>query len=150
MRVALGRVTTNRLLHCPTVLGAARRAIQLTLDRTRTRQVAGQPLLMLQAIQHKVADMATEFYAARSMTYAALAALDEGREANAEAFMCKLFVAESAFRILDEAVQIHGKEGLTQGNEIEYLFRKIRMFRVLTGTSEIQRNGIAKLLAFHH
>ncbi|MEU6456695.1 acyl-CoA dehydrogenase [Streptomyces sp. NPDC047065] len=150
MRIALGRVTTNRLLHCPTVLGATRRAVQLTLDRTRTRQVAGQPLLTLQAIQHKVADMATEFYAARSMTYAALAALDEGREVHAEAFMCKLFVAESAFRILDEAVQIHGKEGLTQGNEIEYLFRKIRMFRILTGTSEIQRNGIAKMLAFHH
>jgi alkylation response protein AidB-like acyl-CoA dehydrogenase len=150
MRIALGRVTTNRLLHCPTVLGATRRALQLTLDRTRTRQVSGRPLLMLQAIQHKVADMATDFYAARSMTYAALAALDEGREVPAEAFMCKLFVAESAFRILDEAVQIHGKEGLTQGNEIEYLFRKIRMFRVLTGTSEIQRNGIAKLLAFHH
>ncbi|MFF8997161.1 acyl-CoA dehydrogenase family protein [Streptomyces achromogenes] len=79
------------------------------------------------------------------MTYAALAALDEGREAHAEAFMCKLFVAESAFLILDEAVQIHGKEGLTQGNEIEYL-----LFRVLTGTSEFQRDGIAKLLAFHH
>ncbi|MGW6141180.1 acyl-CoA dehydrogenase family protein [Streptomyces sp. NPDC055140] len=62
--------------------------------------------------------------------------------------MCKLFVAESSFRILDQAVQIQGKEGLTQGNEVEYLFRKIRMFRVLTGTSEIQKNGIAKGLAF--
>nr|BFD87366.1 acyl-CoA dehydrogenase family protein [Streptomyces sp. Xyl84] len=151
MRIALGRVTTNRLLHCPTVLGATRRALTLTLERTRTRKAAGgQPLLMLQAIQHKVADMATELYAARSMTYAALAALDAGREVPAEAFMCKLFVAESAFRILDEAVQIHGKEGLTQGNEIEYLFRKIRMFRILTGTSEIQRNGIARILAFDH
>ncbi|MFJ8827986.1 acyl-CoA dehydrogenase family protein [Streptomyces sp. NPDC102467] len=147
MRIALGRVTTNRLLHCPTVLGATRRALALTVDRTRTRKVAGgQPLLMLQAIQHKVADMATELYAARSMTYAAL---DAGRDVPTEAFMCKLYVAESSFRILDDAVQIHGKEGLTQGNEIEFLFRKIRMFRVLTGTSEIQRNGIAKLLAFN-
>ncbi|MGW2117454.1 acyl-CoA dehydrogenase family protein [Streptomyces zhihengii] len=151
MRIALGRVTTNRLLHCPTVLGATRRALDLTLDRARTRLVAqGRPLLSLQAIQHKVADMATELYAARSMTYAALAALDQGREVHTEAFMCKLFVAESAFRILDEAVQIHGKEGLTQGHEIEFLFRKIRMFRVLTGTSEIQRNGIARALAFQH
>ncbi|MGW6287904.1 acyl-CoA dehydrogenase family protein [Streptomyces sp. NPDC055107] len=147
MRIALGRVTVNRLLHCPTALGAARRALALTLDRTRDRKVAGRPLLMLQAIQHKVADMATELYAARSMTYAALAALDRGADIRTEAFMCKLFVAESAFRILDEAVQIHGKEGLTQGNEIEYLFRKIRMFRILTGTSEIQRNGIAHSLA---
>ncbi|MFD7992993.1 acyl-CoA dehydrogenase family protein [Streptomyces mexicanus] len=151
LRIALGRVTTNRLLHCPTVLGATRRALALTLERARTRTVAGgQPLLSLQAIQHKLADMATEFYAARSMTYAALAALDAGREVRTEAFMCKLFVAESAFRVLDEAVQIHGKEGLTQGHEIEYLFRKVRMFRVLTGTSEIQRNGIAGLLAFRH
>ncbi|MFF1918081.1 acyl-CoA dehydrogenase family protein [Streptomyces sp. NPDC058239] len=149
MRIALGRVTVNRLLHCPTALGVARRALDLTLDRTRTRKVAGgRPLLALQAIQHKVADMATEFYAARSMTYAALAALDRGEDVRTEAFMCKLFVAESAFRILDEAVQIHGKEGLTQGNEIEFLFRKIRMFRILTGTSEIQRNGIAHGLAF--
>lgn len=148
MRIALGRVTVNRLLHCPTALGATRRALDLTLNRTRTRKVAGgRPLLALQAIQHKVADMATEFYAARSMTYAALAALDRGEDVRTEAFMCKLFVAESAFRILDEAVQIHGKEGLTQGNEIEFLFRKIRMFRILTGTSEIQRNGIAHGLA---
>ena len=61
--------------------------------------------------------------------------------------MCKLFVAETAFRIPDEAVQIHGKAGLTHGNEVEYLFRKIRMFRILTGSSEIQSNGIAHGLA---
>ncbi|GAB3546828.1 alkylation response protein AidB-like acyl-CoA dehydrogenase [Actinopolyspora lacussalsi] len=148
MRIALGRVTTNRLLHCPTVLGATRRVISLTRQRALTRKVAnGQTLLELQAIQHKLADMAAEFYAARSMTYEALRALDNGADVRTEAFMCKLFVAESAFRIADEAVQIHGKEGLTQGSEIEHLFRKIRMFRVLTGTSEIQRNGIAKGLA---
>ncbi|WP_225631164.1 acyl-CoA dehydrogenase family protein [Streptomyces solaniscabiei] len=147
LRIALGRVTVNRLLHCPSAIGAARRALQLTRDRTLTRTVNGKPLLALQAIQHKLADMAADLYAARSMTYAALAALDRGDDVRTEAFMCKLFVAESVFRLLDEAVQIHGKDGLTQGHEIEYLFRKMRMFRVLTGTSEIQRNGIAKGLA---
>ncbi|WP_405659815.1 acyl-CoA dehydrogenase family protein [Streptomyces sp. NBC_01166] len=147
LKIALGRVTSNRLLHCPTAIGAARRALQLTRDRALTRKAAGgRPLMELQSIQHKLADMATDLYAARSMTYAALVALDGGADVRAEAFMCKLFVAESAFRILDQAVQIHGKEGLTQGNEIEYLFRKMRMFRVLTGTSEIQRNGIARSL----
>jgi len=145
--LGLGRVNVNRLLHCPSVLGLTRRAIELTLHRARTRTVNGAPLADLQAIQHKLADMTSEFYAARAMTYAALTELDTGTVPRLEAFMCKLFVAESAFRILDQAVQIHGKEGLTQGNEVEYLFRKIRMFRVLTGTSEIQKNGIAKLLA---
>ncbi|WP_433869006.1 acyl-CoA dehydrogenase family protein [Saccharopolyspora sp. CA-218241] len=147
MRIALGRVTTNRLLHCPSVLGAVRRIIALTRERVLTRKVAGgRPLIELQAIQHKLADMATGFYAARSMTRAALEALDAGADVRTEAFMCKLFVAETAFRIADEAVQVFGKDGLTQGTEIEFLFRKIRMFRVLTGTSEVQRNGIAKEL----
>ncbi|MFK0117573.1 acyl-CoA dehydrogenase family protein [Streptomyces sp. NPDC090994] len=147
LRIALGRVTVNRLLHCPSAIGAARRALHLSRDRALTRTVGGQPLMALQAIQHKLADMAADLYAARSMTYAALAALDRGEDVRTEAFLCKLFVAEAVFRILDQAVQIHGKEGLTQGHEIEYLFRKTRMFRILTGTSEIQRNGIARGLA---
>ncbi|MFZ3572910.1 acyl-CoA dehydrogenase family protein [Streptomyces sp. BH097] len=146
LRIGLGRVTTNRLLHCPTVLGQARRALALTVDFARTRQVFGAPLGALQSIQHKLADMATSYYAARSMTYDALADLDAGREPRTEAFMCKLFVAENAFRIADEAVQIHGKAGLVRGAEVEAIFRKLRMFRVLTGSSEIQKNGIARQL----
>jgi alkylation response protein AidB-like acyl-CoA dehydrogenase len=149
LTLGLGRVNVNRLLHCPSVLGLTRRALDLTLQRAHGRTVRGRPLADLQSIQHKLANMATEYYAARAMTYAALAELETGTVPRLEAFMCKLFVAESAFRILDQAVQIHGKEGLTQGNEVEYLFRKVRMFRVLTGTSEIQQNGIAKLLAEH-
>ena len=146
LRIGLGRVTVNRLLHCPTVLGHARRALELTIDFARTRQVFGGPLAALQSIQHKIADMATAYYAARAMTFDALSALDDGRRPTVEAFMCKLFVAENAFRIADEAVQIHGKAGLVQGSEVEWLFRRLRMFRVLTGSSEIQKNGIAKAL----
>ncbi|GAA3314431.1 hypothetical protein GCM10020219_028570 [Nonomuraea dietziae] len=78
LRIGLGRVTANRLLHCPTVLGLTRRALALTLDFARTREVFGGPLAALQSIQHKVADMATGYYAARSMTYDGLAALDAG------------------------------------------------------------------------
>ncbi|MFF2133130.1 acyl-CoA dehydrogenase family protein [Streptomyces olivochromogenes] len=143
LRIGLGRVTTNRLLHCPTALGGARRALALSVDFARTRQVFGAPLGALQSIQHKLADMAAAYYAARSMTYDALAALDAGAEPRTEAFMCKLFVAENAFRIADEAVQIHGKAGLVRGAEVELLFRQLRMFRILTGSSEIQRNAIA-------
>ncbi|MEU4546168.1 acyl-CoA dehydrogenase family protein [Nonomuraea dietziae] len=146
LRIGLGRVTANRLLHCPTVLGLTRRALALTLEFARTREVFGGPLAALQSIQHKVADMATGYYAARSMTYDGLAALDAGGRPRAEAFMCKLFVAETAFRIADEAVQIHGKAGLVRGSEVEWLFRSLRMFRVLTGSSEIQKNAIAHQL----
>ncbi|MFE2866459.1 acyl-CoA dehydrogenase family protein [Embleya sp. NPDC059259] len=143
LRIGLGRVTVNRLLHCPTVLGMTRRALELSVDFARTRHVGGAPLGALQSIQHKLADMATAYYAARAMTYDALASLDAGRRPSTEAFMCKLFVAENAFRIADEAVQIHGKAGLVQGSEPESLFRRLRMFRILTGSSEIQKNAIA-------
>ncbi|QQM20510.1 acyl-CoA dehydrogenase family protein [Rhodococcus sp. P-2] len=146
LRIGLGRVTVNRLLHCPTALGGARRALELSLEYSKTRQVQGAPLAMLQSIQHKLADMATDYYAARSMTYDALAALDAGRRPRIEAFMCKLFVAEKAFAIADHAVQIHGKSGVVRGSEIESLFQRLRMFRILTGSSEIQKNGIARQL----
>lgn len=146
LRIGLGRVTVNRLLHCPTAIGGARRAVQLSLDYARTRQVNGAPLGMLQSIQHRLADMAADYYAARSMTYDALAALDGGARPRTEAFLCKLFVAEKAFTIADHAVQIHGKAGVVRGGEVEGLFQKLRMFRILTGSSEIQRNGIAREL----
>ncbi len=146
LRIGLGRVTANRLLHCPTVLGSTRRILALTLDFVKQREVAGGPMAELQSIQHKLADMATAHYAARAMTYDALAAMDAGRTPATEACMCKLFVAENAFRIADDAMQIHGKAGMVRGSEIESLFRRLRMFRVLTGSSEIQKNAIAKTL----
>lgn len=146
LRIGLGRITVNRLLHCPTAIGGARRALELSIEYSKTRQVQGAPLATLQSIQHKLADMATDYYAARAMTYDALAALDAGGRPRIEAFMCKLFVAEKAFTIADHAVQIHGKAGVVRGSEVESLFQRLRMFRILTGSSEIQKNGIARQL----
>ncbi|AMM32918.1 acyl-CoA dehydrogenase [Sinomonas atrocyanea] len=147
LRIGLGRVVVNRLLHCPTALGAARQALSLALDFAADRQVSGGALLEKQAIQHRLADMATDYYAARAMTYDALRALDAGARPQTESFMCKLFVAERAFEIADAALQIHGKAGMVRGAQIEVLWRRLRMFRVLTGSSEIQRNGIIRELA---
>ncbi|WP_029090035.1 acyl-CoA dehydrogenase family protein [Brevibacterium album] len=144
LRIGLGRVTTNRLLHCPSVLGQARRVLTLTLDFVRTRQVAAGSMAGLQSVQHTLAEMTTDYYAARSMTYDALAALDRGEEIMPEAFMCKLFVAQKAFSIADTALQLHGKAGMVHGAEVEWIWRKLRMFRMLTGSDEIQKNGIAK------
>jgi alkylation response protein AidB-like acyl-CoA dehydrogenase len=146
LRISLGRVTANRLLHGPTALGAARRAIELAVDFAANRTIFDGLLLEKQAIQHRLADMVTDYYAARSMTYDALAALDAGKSPRIESFMCKLFVAERAFEIADAAVQIHGKAGMIRGATVEVLWRKLRMFRVLTGSSEIQRNGIVREL----
>ena len=143
-KLAMGRITLNRLLHCPTMLGMAGLALQLSLDHARSRKQFGQPIAMFQAVNHMLADMATELYAARSMMYATAVNNDAGGDIKVQAPMCKLFASETAFRIADKAVQVHGGAGLIKGHPVEFLFRATRMMRVLTGTSEIQRNTIAK------
>lgn len=143
-KLAMGRITLNRLLHCPTMLGMAGLALNLSMEHARNRKQFGQPIAMFQAINHMLADMATELYAARSMMYATAANNDAGGDIKVQAPMCKLFASETAFRIADRAVQIHGGAGLIKGHPVEWLFRATRMMRILTGTSEIQRNTIAK------
>ena len=144
--LALGRITVNRLLHCPAMLGLAQVALRDTRDYALGRQQFGRSIAQFQAIQHMLADMATDWQAARSLMLQTARALDAGIDARAQASMSKLFCSEAAFRIADQAVQVHGGEGIVQGRRVEFLFRMLRMYRVLTGTSEIQRNTIAKEL----
>ncbi|HJS04440.1 MAG TPA: acyl-CoA dehydrogenase family protein [Variovorax sp.] len=144
--LALGRITVNRLLHCPAMLGLARLALQDSMAHATRRRQFGQPIGAFQAVQHMLADMATELAAARALMLSVARILDAGGEARADASMAKLFCSETAFRIADRAVQVHGGEGIVQGSRVEFLFRLLRMYRVLTGTSEIQRNTIAREL----
>ncbi|MFH9071997.1 acyl-CoA dehydrogenase family protein [Streptomyces alboflavus] len=144
LRIGIGRITLNRLLHCPSLIGAARRAWNLSVEYAMNRVVFGQPLLAHQAIHHKIAEMATEIYAARAMVMTTAAKADRGDNVSVEANMCKLFTSEASFRVADQAVQIHGKAGLTRGHEVEQIFRSLRMFRIVTGTTEIHKNAIAK------
>ena len=146
LALALGRITVNRLLHCPAMLGLAQVALRDARDYALTRKQFGRAIGEFQAIQHMLADMATDWAAARGLMLATARQIDAGGEPRAEASMAKLFCSEAAFRIADRAVQIHGGEGIVQGRRVEFLFRMLRMYRVLTGTSEIQRNTIAKEL----
>lgn len=144
--LALGRITVNRLLHCPAMLGLAQCALRDARDYALSRQQFGRSIAQFQSIQHMLADMATDWMAARALMVQTARALDAGLDARAQASMSKLFCSEKAFAIADRAVQIHGGEGIVQGRRVEFLFRMLRMYRVLTGTSEIQRNNIAKEL----
>jgi alkylation response protein AidB-like acyl-CoA dehydrogenase len=146
LALALGRITVNRLLHTPAMLGLARLALDDSILHATRRRQFGQPIGAFQAVQHMLADMATELAAARALMLSVARSLDAGSEARAEASMAKLFCSETAFRIADRAVQVHGGEGIVQGSRVEFLFRLLRMYRVLTGTSEIQRNTIAREL----
>jgi alkylation response protein AidB-like acyl-CoA dehydrogenase len=128
------------------MLGLAQLALQDSLQYARQRKQFGQPIGAFQSVQHMLADMATELAAARALMLSVARQLDLGVDARAQASMAKLFCSETAFRVADRAVQIHGGEGIVQGRRVEFLFRMLRMYRVLTGTSEIQRNTIAKEL----
>jgi len=146
LALALGRITVNRVLHCPAMLGLARLALEDSCAYARQRHQFGRPIAAFQAIQHMIADMACDLAAARSLMLATARQLDAGIDARAQASMSKLVCSEAAFRIADRAVQVHGGEGIVQGRRVEFLFRMLRMYRVLTGTSEIQRNTIAREL----
>jgi alkylation response protein AidB-like acyl-CoA dehydrogenase len=146
LALALGRITVNRLLHCPAMMGFAAVAVRDARDHAMRRRQFGQPIGAFQAVQHMLADMATELAAARSLMLSVARQLDAGVEGRAEASMAKLFCSESAFKIADRAVQVLGGQGIVQGSRVEFLFRMLRMYRVFTGTSEIQRNTIAKEL----
>lgn len=145
-RLGMSRINVNRLLHCPTMLGLATRAYEASVDYARTRRQFGGPIARFQAIQHMLADMATALWACESMIAHTAALADAGADLRMRAAACKLFVSERCFEIADKAVQIHGNVGVTRGHPVEQTFRKLRMFRVFTGTSEIQRNTVARAI----
>ncbi len=144
LALALGRINVNRVLHCPAMLGLARLCLDDSLRHAATRRQFGRPIGSFQAVQHRLADMATDLAAARALLLATARAMDLGGAQRGQSAMTKLFCSEAAFRIADGAVQVHGGEGIIQGNRVEHLFRVLRMYRILTGTSEIQRNTIAR------
>ncbi len=145
-KAAMGRISVNRLLHCPTMTGLARQAYRMAVDYAQTRQQFGGPISRFQAIQHMLADMATDLYACDSMIMAAARLADAGQDIRKEASMCKVFVSEKCFGIADKAMQIHGNVGVTRNHPVEFIFRRLRQYRIVTGTSEIQRNTIAKAI----
>ena len=127
--------------------GLAGRALKESLHTARERRQFGSPIAEFQAIQFKLADMATELDASRLLVYRAAHARDtqEGRT-TLESAMAKLFSTEAAQRIIDQAVQIHGGRGITKGAVVERLYREIRALRIYEGTSEIQHLVIAREL----
>lgn len=121
-------------------VGLAQAAMEETLRYVHERRQFGQALAELQATQFKVADMATQIDAARLLVYRAAKLKDMGAaRVTAEASMAKLFATEMCGRVVDEALQLHGGNGLRRGARIERLYRQARAMRIYEGTSEIQR-----------
>ncbi len=129
-------------------VGAAQGALDAALDYADEREQFGQKINEFQAIQHKLAEMATNIEAARSLTYRAASTVEEGNEQLAAKFasMAKLFASEHAVDVADEAIQVHGGAGYVTDHPVERYYRDARITKIYEGTSEIQKNIIADRL----
>lgn len=128
-------------------VGMAQRALDLAVSHAGTRRQFGEPLRAFQAVSHVLAEMATRLDAARLLVYRAAAAHDEGRPGVTKtSAMAKLHATETAQFVVDAAIQIHGAAGLERGHPLERLYEAVRSPRIYEGTTEIQREIVAREL----
>ena len=150
LRLILGALELGRVNIAARALGVARAAFEASLRYAQQRHTFGVPIAKHQAIQFKLADMATKLEAARLLTASAAAKLDAGERADVEAGMAKLFASEAAFEIATEAMRIHGGYGYTTELPIERYYRDAPLMIIGEGTNEIQRLVIARGLLDRH
>jgi alkylation response protein AidB-like acyl-CoA dehydrogenase len=128
-------------------VGLAQGAYEAALRYAKERRQFGQPIASFQAIQWKLADMATRIQAARLLTYRAAWLKDQGVvRTGRESSMAKLYSSEIAVRAAEESVQIHGGYGFIKDYPAEKFFRDVKLCTIGEGTSEIQRLVIARQL----
>ncbi|MBI3328495.1 MAG: acyl-CoA dehydrogenase family protein [Nitrospinae bacterium] len=127
-------------------VGMARAAFEDSIRYAQRRVQFGQPICNFQAIQFKLADMATQIEAARLLTWSAAMKRDHGERCDLEAGMAKLFATEICERAASEGIQIHGGYGYTQDFAVERYFRDSKLLTVGEGTNEVQRVVIARRL----
>ncbi|MGH2864035.1 MAG: acyl-CoA dehydrogenase family protein [Solirubrobacteraceae bacterium] len=131
-------------------VGIAQRALELALRYSQERRTFGKPISEHQAIQFKLADMATQVEAARLLTLRAARLKDAGERSDLEAGMAKLFASEAGRFCVEESFRIHGGYGYSKEYEIERLYRDAPLLLIGEGTSEIQRMVIGRKLLQRH
>jgi acyl-CoA dehydrogenase len=142
-RLSFNNVTVN----ASQLLGQAGDGFNESLERSQNRRLFGAPLNDLQMVQGHLADMATQIDAAALLVYRAAWTKDQGvLRVSKEAAMAKLYATEMAQKVIDQAVQIHGAEGVRTGATVECLYREIRALRIYEGATDVQKIIIAKQL----
>ena len=127
-------------------VGVARAALELAVKYAQERETFGQPIANHQAIQIKLADMATRLEASRLLMSTAAAAYDRGERCDMEAGMAKLFATETALYNATESMRIHGAYGYSKEFDVERLYRDAPLLCIGEGTNELQRILIARQL----
>jgi acyl-CoA dehydrogenase len=144
-KIAMATLDIFRATVGAAALGFARRALDETITRVKARQLFGGPLAELQMVQDHIADMAVDVDAAALLVYRAAWTKDNGAaRITREASMAKLFATDRAQCVIDNAVQLHGGEGVRRGHIVEQLYREIRALRIYEGASDVQKIVIAR------
>lgn len=145
-KIAMDTLDGGRIGVAAQAIGIAQACLDASLEYAAERVQFGKPLSDFQAIQWKLADMATEIEAARHLTYNAARLRDEKKPVAKEASMAKLFASRLSNRAARDAVQIHGGAGYTTDFPVERFFRDARITELYEGTTEIQRLVISRAL----
>ena len=143
-RIALSNLEGGRIGIASQAVGMARAAFEAALAFARERIAFGKPITEHQAINFKLADMATQIEAARQLVWHAATLRDAGEPCLKEASMAKLFASEMAERVCSDAIQIHGGYGYVADFPVERIYRDVRVCQIYEGTSEIQRLVIGR------
>jgi butyryl-CoA dehydrogenase len=143
-KVAMQTLDGGRIGVSAQALGIAQAALDASVAYAKERVQFGKPIATLQAIQWMIADMATAVDAARLLVYRAASCVDNGRPYSTEGAMAKLFASETATRVADRAIQIHGGYGYTESYPVERNYRDAKITELYEGTSEVQRMVISR------
>jgi butyryl-CoA dehydrogenase len=147
LKIALSGLEGGRVGIASQSVGMARAAFEAALRYSQDRVTFGQPIFQHQAVQFKLADMATQIEAARQLIWHAASLKDAGRPCLKEAAMAKLFASEMAERVCSDAIQIHGGYGYLSDFPVERIYRDVRVCQIYEGTSEVQKILIGRALA---
>jgi alkylation response protein AidB-like acyl-CoA dehydrogenase len=146
-KIALSGLEGGRIGIAAQAVGMARAAFEAALVYAKDRESFDQPLFDHQAVQFKLADMATQIEAARQLVWHAASMKDAGVPCLKEAAMAKLFASEMAEKVCSDAIQIHGGYGYLADFAVERIYRDVRVCQIYEGTSDIQKILIGRALA---
>ncbi len=147
LRIALSGLEGGRIGIAAQSIGMARAAFEAALLYSKDRVSFGQPIFNHQAVQFRLADMATQIEAARQLTWHAASLKDAGVPCLKEAAMAKLFASEMAERVCSAAIQTFGGYGYVNDFPVERIYRDVRVCQIYEGTSDVQKILIARALA---
>ncbi len=147
LKIALSGLEGGRIGIAAQSLGMARAAFDAALQYSKDRESFGQPIFQHQAVQFKLADMATQIEAARQLIHHAASLKDAGQPCLKEAAMAKLFASEMAERVCSDAIQVHGGYGYVSDFPVERIYRDVRVCQIYEGTSDVQKILIGRALA---